>query len=183
MFPVAGRGRSQPPCSQSALLRAEDMLACAKGTKKPLRAAFAALRVPYRRRAAATHRRRHATYARRGSLAHWRAPCLRRTKDYLSNLPADADLKPLPQQSRRVGSANRRISNLRKNSAGPLRRAILAWSASSCADDDDCLRLAQSRSFTETKGGKRIAAGPPQPSSPAIRRAVLAHLSRAPPYI
>ena len=103
-------------------------------------------------------------------------------KYYLSNLPADADLKPLPQQSRRVGSANRRISNLRKNSAGPLRRAILAWSASSCADDDDCLRLAQSRSFTETKRGKKnrrrtaateFARDPPRRSCPSLPRAAL----------
>ena len=40
----------------------------------------------------------------------------------------------------------------------------------------------QSRRLAEASGGKRIRHGPPKPSLPAIRRAVLAILARAPPY-
>ena len=40
----------------------------------------------------------------------------------------------------------------------------------------------QSRRLAEASGEKRIPQGPPKPTLPAIRRAVLAILARSPPY-
>ena len=63
-----------------------------------------------------------------------------------------------------------------------LRRPILAWPAPPHAHDDDRLRLPAKPPPRRGERGKKIRQGPPKPTLPAIRRAVLAILARAPPY-
>jgi hypothetical protein len=40
----------------------------------------------------------------------------------------------------------------------------------------------QRRRLAAARGGKRIPAGPPQPTLPAVRKAIVAALARAPPF-
>ncbi len=126
MFPVAGRGRPRKrPIPDQLSAPAEAVLAKAKwrhvswrrGTKGPLAASFAAVRV---RIADGSPQRIHDKGAQHMPgdevwlVGERRASGER--KYYLSNLPAEAGLKTLAAAIRRDGSANRPISNSRRNS-------------------------------------------------------------------
>ena len=120
IFPVAGRGQPRKRHVPDVLsLHAEDMLAGAEwqevswrmGTKGALKARFAAVRV---RTADGEPQRigdkgqQHLPGDEAWLVGEHRTSGER--KYYLANLPAETDLRSLAQQSRRDGSASRRIS-------------------------------------------------------------------------
>ncbi|MBM3564453.1 MAG: IS701 family transposase [Alphaproteobacteria bacterium] len=193
IFPVAGRGRPRKrhvPNQRS--VPAEDMLACAKwrslswrkGTKKPLRAAFAALRVriadgPPQRIGDKGMQHMPGEEAwligeRRVSGEH---------KYYLSNLPADADLKTLAATIKARWVCEQAHQQLKEELGldhfegrswhGLHRHALMTMIA---------YAFLQSRRLTETKGGKKnrrrtaateFARDPPRRSRPSLPRAAL----------
>ncbi len=104
-------------------------------------------------------------------------------KYYLANLPADADLKTLAAtiKARWVcGQAHQQLKEELgldhfegRSWRGLHRHALMAMIAYAFLQH---LRLAAA------SGEKKISAGPPQPTLPAIRKAVVIALARAPPY-
>ena len=54
-----------------------------------------------------------------------------------------------------------------------LRGKILARPSSSCADDDDCLRIPPTSPPHKSEAGRKINGPPPQPTLPAIRHAIV----------
>ena len=193
MFPIAGRGRPRKrhiPDQLSA--PAEDVLTTAKwrrvswrkGTKGPLAASFAAVRVriadgPPQR----IHEKgmQHMPGEEAWLVGERRASGER--KYYLSSLPPDANLKTLAAAIKARWVCEQAHQQLKEELGldhfegrswhGLHRHALMTMIA---------YAFLQSRRLAEASGGKRIRQGPPKPSLPAIRRAVLALLARAPPY-
>ena len=129
VFPIAGRGRPRKrhiPDQLSA--PAEDVLATAKwrrvswrkGTKGPLAASFAAVRV---RVADGPPQRIHDKGMQHMPGEEAWLVGERRASGDLSNLPPDASFKTLAAAIRRDGSASKPTSNLRKNSASTTSKA------------------------------------------------------------
>ena len=193
VFPVAGRGRPRKRHIPNQLSApAEDVLAAAKwrrvswrkGTKGPLAASFAAVRV---RIADGPPQRiyekgmQHLPGEEAWLVGERRVSGER--KYYLSNLPAEANLKTLAAtiKARWVCEQAHRAAQGRTGPR-PLRRPLLAWPAPPRAHDNDRIRLPAKPPPRPSERGKKIRQGPPKPSLPAIRRAVLAILARAPPY-
>ena len=164
--------------------RAEDMLAKAKwrrvswrkGTKGPLKARFAAVRV---RVADGPPQRigdkgmQHMPGEEVWLVGEHRASGER--KYYLANLPADAGLKTLAatikarwvcEQAHQQLKEELGLDHFEGRSWQGLHRHAL--------DDHDRLRLPAKPRLAAASGGKRIRQGPAQPTLPAIRRAVLA---------
>ena len=178
VFPIAGRGRPRKrhiPDQLSA--PAEDVLTTAKwrrvswrkGTKGPLAASFAAVRVriadgPPQR----IHEKGHATHAGRGGLAGRRASRLGRAQ-ILSFQPAS---RRQPQDARRrdQGAMGLRASAPAaqgRTRPRSLRRPILAWPAPPHAHDDDRLRLpAKPPPRRGERGKKESAKGRPSRRCP-----------------
>ena len=193
VFPVAGRGRPRKRHVPNVLsTSAEDMLTQAKwrmlawrkGTKGPLKARFAAVRV---RVADGPPQRigdkgmQHMPGDEVWLVGERRASG--EQKYYLANLPADS-------RSQDVGRDDQGALGLRAGSPAaqgrtrprPLRRPLMARSSSPRADGHDRLRLPPASSPRRRERGKKNLRGPPQPTLPAIRKAVVAALARAPPY-
>jgi SRSO17 transposase len=104
-------------------------------------------------------------------------------KSYLSNLPAEANLETLAATRKARWVCEQAHQQLKEELGldhfegrswhGLHRHALMTMIA---------YAFPQSRRLAEASRGKRIRQGPPKPSLPAIRRAVLATLARAPPY-
>ena len=104
-------------------------------------------------------------------------------KYYLSNLPPDANLKTLAAAIKARWVCEQAHQQLKEELGldhfegrswrGLHRHALMTMIA---------YAYLQSRRLAEASGGKRIRHGPPKPTLPAIRRAVLAILARAAPY-
>jgi hypothetical protein len=102
-------------------------------------------------------------------------------KYYLANLPADADLKTLAATIKARWVCEQAHQQLKEELGldhfegrswrGLHRHALMAMIAYAFLQH---LRLAAA------SGGKKISAGPPQPTLPAIRKAVVVALARAP---
>ena len=98
-------------------------------------------------------------------------------KYYLSNLPADASLKTLAAAIKARWVCEQAHQQLKEELGldhfegrswhGLHRHALMTMIA---------YAYLQSRRLAEASGGKKIPKGPPQPTLPAIRRAVLAIL-------
>jgi SRSO17 transposase len=193
VFPVAGRGRPRKRHVPDQLsVAAETMLEQAKwrrltwrkGTKGPLTAAFAAIRV---RIADGSPQRigdkgmQHMPGEEAWLVGERRSSG--EQKYYLANLPADVDLKTLAAAIKARWVCEQAHQQLKEELGldhfegrswqGLHRHALMTMIA---------YAYLQSRRLAEASGEKRIAGGPPQPTLPAIRRAVIAILARAPPY-
>ena len=193
VFPIAGRGRPRKRHIPDQLSEpAEDVLATTKwrrvswrkGTKGPLAASFAAVRVriadgPPQR----IHEKgmQHMPGEEAWLVGERRASSER--KYYLSNLPADANLKTLAaaikarwvcEQAHQQLKEELGLDHFEGRSWHGLHRHVLMTMIA--------YAYLQSRRLAEASGGKRIRQGPPKRTLPAIRRAVLAILARAPPY-
>ena len=192
-FPVATRGRPRMrPIPDQLSAPAEDVLAKAKwrrvswrkGTKGPLVASFAAVRV---RIADGPEQRIHDKGAQHmpGEEA-WLVGERRASgerKYYLSNLAADTNLKTLAAAIKARWVCEQAHQQLKEELGldhfegrswhGLHRHALMTMIA---------YTYLQTRRLAEAGGGKRIPQGPPQPTLPAIRRAVIAILARTPPY-
>ena len=104
-------------------------------------------------------------------------------KYYLANLSADADLKTpaatikarwVCEQAHQQPKEELGRDHFEGRSwYGLHRHALMTMFA---------YAYLQSRRLAEASGGKRTPNGPPQPSLPAIRRAVIAIFARASPY-
>ena len=105
------------------------------------------------------------------------------SKYYLANLPAEAGLKTLAATIKARWVCEQAHQQLKEELGldhfegrswrGLHRHALMAMIAYAFLQH---LRLAAA------SGEKRVSAGPPQPTLPAIRKAVVAALARAPPY-
>ena len=191
-FPVAKTGRRRKyHIPDTAPVSAEAMLADAKwrqvtwrqGSKGPLSCRFAVCRV----RIAEGHRHR---------MADNRVQCMpsdevwlvgeRRPggeqKYYVSNLPADTPIRTLVatikarwvcEQAHQQMKEELGLDHFEGRSwAGLHRHALMTMIA---------YAFLQSRRLKAARRGKKIAGPPPQPSMPAIRRAILEHFARLPP--
>ena len=104
-------------------------------------------------------------------------------KYYLANLPAEAGLKTLAATIKARWVCEQAHQQLKEELGldhfegrswrGLHRHALMAMIAYAFLQH---LRLAAA------SGEKKVSAGPPQPTLPAIRKAVVAALARAPPY-
>ncbi len=194
VFPVAARGRPRKRHAPNVLsVAAEDMLAAnakwrtltwRKGTKGPLKARFAALRV---RVADGPPQRigdkgmQHMPGEEVWLVGERRASG--EQKYYLANLPADANLRTLAATIKARWVCEQAHQQLKEELGldhfegrswrGLHRHALMTMIAYAFLQH---LRLAAA------SGGKRIPAGPPQPTLPAVRKAIVAALARAPPY-
>ena len=193
VFPVAGRGRPRKRHVPNVLsVAAEEMLAnekwrvaaWRKGTKGLLKARFAAVRV----------RVADGPPQRIGAKGMQHMPgeevwlvgerrTVRRT-EILSREP------PGRRRPQDAGRDDQGALGLRAGSPAtqggtrprPLRGPLMAGPSSPCADDHDRLRLPPAPSPRRRERGKKILWGPPKPTLPAIRKAVVLALARAPPY-
>ena len=164
--------------------RFEEVLAWRKGTKGALKAGFTAVRV----RVADGQPQRMATRTcsicratKFGSAASGAASG--EQKCYLANLPTEADLKTLAATIEARWVREQAHQQLREELCpdhfegrswrGLIATALMAMIAYPFLQH---LRLAAA------SGEKRVSAGTPQPTLPAIRKAVVAALARAPPY-
>ena len=198
VFPIAGRGRPRKRHIPDQLCApAEDVLATAKwrrvswrkGTKGPLAASFAAVRVriadgpPQRIHDKGIHDKgmQHMPGEEAWLVGERRASGER--KYYLSNLPADADLKTLAAPIKARWVCEQAHQQLKQELGldhfegrswhGLHRHALMTMIA---------YAYLQTRRLAKASGGERTPKGPPQPTLPAIRPAVLSILARAPPY-
>ena len=190
VFPVAGRGRRPIPDQLSA--PAEDVLEKAswrrviwrKGTKGPLAASFAAVRVRIADGSPQRIRDKGAQHmpGEQAWLVGERRVSGER-KYYLSNLTADANLKTLAAAIKARWVCEQAHQQL-KEELGLDHFEGRSWPGLHRHASMTMIAYAylQSRRLAEASGGKRIRHGPPQPTLPAIRRAVIATLARAPPY-
>jgi SRSO17 transposase len=115
-------------------------------------------------------------------MAHRRAPRLRRTKYYLANLPADANLKTLAATIKARWVCEQAHHQLKEELGldhfegrswrGLHRHALMTMIA---------YAFLQHRRLAAASGGKKIR---PRPASAdaAIRKSVIIALARAPPY-
>ena len=194
IFPIAGRGRPRKRQVPDQLsVPAEAMLEKAKwrrltwrkGTKGPLTATFAAVRV----RVADGPPQRIGDKGMQhmpGEEA-WLVGERRRSgeqKYYLANLSAVANLKTLAATIKARWVCEQAHQQLKEELGldhfegrswhGLHRHALMTMIA---------YAYLQTRRLAEARGGgKRIAIGPPQPTLPAIRRAVIAILACAAPF-
>ena len=190
VFPVARRGRRANGMCQCSVRRRrrharQSKVAharLAEGNQGTLEGPLRRRPRARRRRTAATDRRQgYAAYARRRGLARRRAARLRRANAISRTCPRKPASRHWPRRSRRAGSASRLISNEGRTRPRPLRRPLMARSSPPCADDHDRIRLPSASSLgrCKTKGksprqrGKKVSAGPPQPTLPTIRRAIV----------
>ena len=191
-FPVAGRGRPRKRYIPDQLsVSAEEMLAGAKwrriswrkGTKGPMAASFAAVRV---RVADGAPQRihdkgmQHMPGAEAWLVGERRASGER--KYYLCNLPADASLKTLAaaikarwvcEQAHQQVKEELGLDHFEGRSWRGLHRHALMTMIAYAYLQDCRLREID---------GKKMNSGQPRPTLPAIRRAVIAILVRARPY-
>ena len=193
IFPVAGRGRLRKnPIPDTLSIAAETMLADASwtslswrvGTKGPLEATFAATRI----RVADGEPQRILDKGQQhmpGEEA-WLIGELRSSgerKYYLSNLPADT--APEDACGHHQGALGVRAGPSADEGgtrSRPLRGPVLARAPPTCADDHDRLCLPPAPAPGPSRAGKKsVHRGPPQPSLPAVRRAVIAALLPKPP--
>ena len=159
-------------------------LAWRKGTKGPLKARFAAVRV---RVADGLPQRigdkgmQHMPGEEVWLVGERRASG--EQKYYLANLPAE-------RQSQDIGRDDQGALGLRVGSTAAqgrtrprrLRGPLMARSSPPRADDHDRLRLPPASSPRRRERGKKeFSAGLPQPTLPAIRKAVVVALAPAPP--
>ena len=150
IWPVAKRGRPRKRHIPDVLSKpAEVMLAAARwqtiswrtGTKGKLKARFAAVRVrvadgpPQRIR---DKGQQHLPGEEAWLIGEHRISGEK--KYYLANLPADTDLRTLAATIKARWVCEQAHQQL-KQELGLVRGTILAGPASSCIDDDDCLRL------------------------------------------
>ncbi len=193
VFPIAGRGRPRKRHVPDALsLSAETMLAnekwrvvaWRKGTKGLLKARFAALRV----------RVADGPPQRIGDKGMQHLPgeevwlvgerrVSGEQKYYLANLPGDADLKTLAATIKARWVCEQAHQQLKEELGldhfegrswqGLHRHALMAMIA---------YAFLQHRRLAAAAGEKRIAPGPPQPTLPAVRKAIVAALARSPPF-
>jgi DDE superfamily endonuclease len=178
-FPMALRGRPRKrPIPDQLSVSAEDVLARAKwrrvswrkGTKGPLAASFAAVRV---RIADGSPQRIHDKGAQHMPGEEAWLVGERRTsgerKYYLSNLPR----RRQPQDARRRDQGPMGLRAGASAAQGgtrsrPLRRPLLAWPPSSCVDDDDRLRVPANPRPRRSERGKKES--PKDPRSRRCRR-------------
>ena len=155
-----------------------------RGTKGKLSCKFAACRV----RVADGHRHRMSdgrVQAMPGDQEVWLVGERRESgeqKYYLSNLPADADLKKLASAIKARWICEQAHQQLKEELGldhfegrswpGLHRHCLMAMIA---------FAFLQSQRLKKAKGGKKIAGPPPQPSLPAIRNAILLALAQPPP--
>ncbi len=166
VFPVAARGRPRKRQVPNVLsVSAEDMLAQTKwrtlawrkGTKGPLKARFAAVRV---RVADGPPQRigdkgmQHMPGDEIWLVGERRASG--EQKYYLANLPADADLRTLAALGLRAGSP----AAQGRTRPRPLRRSLMARSSSPRADGHDRLRLPPASSPRRRERGKKESSVP-----------------------
>ena len=190
IFPVAGRGRPrQRHIPDSKSISAEAMLAGAswrsvswrRGTKGRLSARFAAVRV--RVADGPTQRIRDMGGQHMPGDEAWLIG-ERRVQRRAQILPLEPARRHADQGARqhhqgaldlRAG-ASATEGGTRSRS---LRGTILAWPSPSRPHDDDRLCLpSASPPRKRAKRGKKINGPPPQPSLPAVRHAILAHIMR-----
>jgi SRSO17 transposase len=150
----------------------------AKGTKRPLKAHFAAVRVrvadgpPQRIGDKGMH---HMPGQEVWLVGEKRISG--EQKCYLANLPADAKLRTLAATITRAEAASKLIRTQQGTRPRPLRRSFMARTSPPCVDDDGRLRLPPASPPRRRRGsGKRIPDGPTQPTLPAMRKAVVAAL-------
>jgi SRSO17 transposase len=165
IFPVAGRGRprkNQIPDQLSGA--AETMLATAawrkvswrRGTKGPLTARFAALRIrvadgkPQR---ILDKGQQHMPGEEAWLIGEWRSSGER--KYYLSNLPAHANLKRLAAAIKARWACEQAPANEGRARPRSLRRAIMAGAAPARAHDHDCLRFPSAPAPQAGETGKK----------------------------
>jgi len=187
IFPVSGHGRPRKHSIPDTLsVAAETMLASAcwkrlswrRGTKGPLTARFAALRI---RIADGTPQRiydkgqQHMPGEAAWLVGEWRSNDER--KYYLSNLPADATLKVLAAAIKARWVCEQAHQQMKEELGRSLRRPIVARAAPTRSDDDNRLRVPPAPEIANCKAGKkkkrRVRRGPPEPTLPAVRRAVI----------
>ena len=192
IFPVAGRGRPrQRHIPDSKSISAEAMLAGAswrsvswrRGTKGRLAARFAAVRV--RVADGPTQRIRDMGGQHMPGDEAWLIG-ERRVQRRAQILPLEPARRHAAQGARqhhqgaldlRAG-ASATEGGTRSRS---LRGTILAWPPPSRPHDDDRLCLPSASPPRKPRSGeKRINGPPPQPSLPAVRHAILAHIMRWP---
>ena len=160
-------------------------LAWRKGTKGPLKARFAAARV---RVADGPPQRigdkgmQHMPGEEVWLVGERRASG--EQKYYLANLPADANLRTLAATIKARWVCEQAHQQLKEELGldhfegrswqGLHRHALMTMIAYAF--------LQHRRLAAAASGGKKIARGPPQPTLPAIRKALVIALARAPPY-
>src|SRR5262249_49854070 len=135
-----------------------------------------------RRTTAADQGQGAATSARGRGLAHRRTQDVGR-EEILSRQPASED-PPAHLSNHHQGALGLRAgspADERRTWSLPLRGTILARPASSCAYDDDRLRLPPASPARNSKAGKKINGPPPQPTLPAVRHAIPELFARLPP--
>lgn len=155
-----------------------------RGTKGPLQARFAAVRVRIADGPAVQlhgHAAQHLPGEEVWLVGEHRLSGER--KYYLSNLPPKASLKQLAFLIKARWICEQAHQQLKGRAwARSLRGALVARAASTCADDADRLSVPAASAFTGSHRGERKASEPPpQPSLPAIRRRLLYHLAHALP--
>ena len=192
VFPVAGRGRPRKRHAPNVLsVGAEDVptnakwptLAWRKGTKGLLKARFAAVRV----------RVADGPPQRIGDKGMQHIPgeevCLvgeRRAsgeqKYYLASLPADAKLKTLAATIKARWVCEQAHQQL-KEELGLDHFEGRSWQGLHCHALMTMIAYAflQHRRLAAAIGEKRVTRGPPQPTLPAIRKALVIAFARAPP--
>ncbi len=190
VFPVAGRGRPRKRHVPDVLSKSAEetlanekwrVVAWRKGTKGLLKARFAALRV----RVADGEPQRIGDKGMQHMPGEevWLVGERRvsgEQKYYLANLPADTDLKTLAATIKARWVCEQAHQQLKEELGldhfegrswqGLHRHALMAMIA---------YAFLQHRRLAAAAGGKRILAGPPQPTLPTVRKAVAAALARS----
>jgi SRSO17 transposase len=202
VFPVAGRGRPRKRHVPNVLsIAAEDMLGAAKwrtlawrkGTKGPLKARFAAVRV---RVADGPPQRigdkgmQHMPGEEVWLVGERRASG--EQKYYLANLPAEAGLKTLAATIKARWVCEQAHQQLKEELGldhfegrswrGLHRHALMTMIAYAFLQHHRLAAASERKRGPAPAGEKRVPAGPPQPTLPTIRKAIVVALARAPPY-
>ena len=200
VFPVAGRGRPRKRHVPNVLsIAAEDMLAQAKwrmlawrkGTKGPLKARFAAVRV---RVADGPPQRigdkgmQHMPGEEVWLVGERRASG--EQKYYLANLPAEAGLKTLAATIKARWVCEQAHQQLKEELGldhfegrswrGLHRHALMAMIAYAFLQHHRLAAASERKKRPGASGEKKVPTGPPQPTLPTIRKAIVVAL--APPY-
>ena len=187
IFPVAGRGRPrQRHIPDNKSVAAEGMLAGAawrtvtwrRGTKGRLSARFAAVRV--RVADGPTQRIRDMGHQHMPGDEAWLIGERRASgerKDHLSNLPADTSIKALASTIKARWICEQAHQQLKEELGldhfegrswqGLHRHALMTMIA---------YTFLQHRRLATAKRGKRVTGPPPQPSLPAVRHTIIAHM-------